>query len=178
MKNLKFIFILFLSLTVLSCSDTDNEPPYLLSNTNIAGSYEVSSLTANENETATSSSGAVVDLATSTIVGANFQISFDITANGTYEVSGLYREIKTTTPNGGATTTNEVLLTIDSEGTYQLNTLNNTISFTSTSGGFLEGTFNIETFTEKIISITQESQTAEGSNTIYKKLNIGFTRDE
>ncbi|MBU3011623.1 hypothetical protein KO506_09430 [Polaribacter vadi] len=178
MKNVKYILLLFLSATILSCSDTDNEPQYLLSNANIAGTYEVSSLTGNESETATSSSGAVVDLATSTIVGANFQISFDITASGTYEVSGLFREIKTTTPNGGATTTDEELLTIDSEGTYQINTLNNTINFIPTTGDFLEGTFNIETFTENIISITQDSETAEGSNTIYKTLNIGFTRNE
>ncbi|APZ45912.1 hypothetical protein BW723_06205 [Polaribacter reichenbachii] len=177
MKNLKFILLLFLSVSVLSCSDDEDAPQFLLSNANIAGTYEIGSLTGEQKETATSSQGAEVDLATSSIVGANFQVDLILTADGTFDAEGLYREIVTSTPNGGATTQTEELLSVDTEGTYQINTLNNTISFNPTTGDFLAGTFNIEAFTQTFVSIMQESETAEGSNTIYKTLNIGFTRE-
>ena len=44
MKNIKFILFLFLSITILSCSDNDNSvPAFALSNANIAGTYNMSS---------------------------------------------------------------------------------------------------------------------------------------
>ena len=177
MKNLKLILILFISISLTNCSSDDDTPPFLLSNANIAGTYEIGSLTGTETETATSSSGAIVNLSNATILGANFQINFALSASGTYTISGLYREVKRTTPNGGSASETEELLNIDSAGNYQINTSDNSITFSPTSGNFLSGKFDVNTFTTTILSISQETDENVGSNTISKSINIGFTKE-
>ncbi|KOY51534.1 hypothetical protein [Polaribacter dokdonensis] len=177
MKNIKFILFLCLSTIFVSCGDDNNDTPLLLTNANLAGSYSIGSLTGEEQETATSSSGAVVDLATSNIVGDTFQVDLLINTNGTYSISGLYREVKNTTPNGGSTTETTSILTTDTNGTYQLNGINNTITFTPINGDFLADTFNVNNFNSTIFSINQEGSEASGSNTITSSVTIDFVRE-
>jgi len=177
MKNYKFVLLLFLSTFLVSCGDDNNDTPLLLSNANLAGTYTIGNLTGEEKETATSSTGAVVDLATSTIVGDTFQVDLLINANGTYSISGLYREVKNTTPNGGSTTETTSILTTDTNGTYQLNGINNTITFTAINGDFLVDTYNVINFNNTIFSINQEVIETSGSNTITSSVTVDFVRD-
>lgn len=177
MRHLFIFFCLCFASIFISCGDSNENSELLLTNSNIAGTFAIESLTGEENETATSSSGAIVDLATSTIVGDTFQVDLLINANGTYSISGLYREVKNTTPNGGATTETTSILTTDTNGTYQLNGINNTITFTPIDGDFLAGTFNVNNFNSTIFSINQEGSEASGSNTITSSVTIDFVRE-
>lgn len=176
MKTIKLIICFCITIALTSCGDDNENSDLLLTNSNLAGSYTIESLTGEENETATSTSGAVVDLATSYLLGDTFQVNLQINVNGTYQISGLFREVKTTTPNGGATTEVSSILTTDTNGTYQLNGIENTITFTAENGSFLSGTYTVNALTQNRCSISKTSTETQGSNTITSKIIIDFLK--
>lgn len=88
----------------------------------------------------------------------------------------MFREVKTTTPNGGATTEVSSILTTDTNGTYQLNGIENTITFTAENGSFLSGTYTVNALTQNRCSISKTSTETQGSNTITSKIIIDFLK--
>lgn len=177
MRHLFIFFCLCFASIFISCGDGNENSELLLTNSNIAGTFTIESLTGEENETATSTTGAVVDLATSFLLGDTFQVNLTINANGTYAIEGLYREVKTTTPNGGSTSEITSILTTDTTGNYQLNGIENTITFTANTGAFLVGTYTVNTLSQNRLSISKNSEESLGSNTIRRKIIIDFIRD-
>jgi len=177
MKNLKFILFLCTTAILLSCGDIDNTPPYLLSIANIAGTYEISSLEGEENETATTNSGAVVTVFTSKIIADSFDdVSFTLNSNGTYSATGAYRLVITETPNSGTTTTDNAIVTFDSSGTYSINNATNTIIFTPSNDDFVEGLFEVITFNQNVVTITQKDVEIEGRITTTSTIRMGLIR--
>ncbi|WP_296633899.1 hypothetical protein [Polaribacter sp.] len=176
MKTIKLIVCFCVTIALTSCGDDNENSDLLLTNSNLAGNYTIENLTGEENETATSTSGAIVDLATSTIVGNTFKVELLINANGTYSISGPYVEVKNTTPNGGPNTETTDIPTTDTNGTYQLNGIENTITFTAENGNFLSGTYNVNTLTQNRFIISKNSLEPRGSNTITSKIIIDFLK--
>lgn len=177
MKNLTYILVLFISIALISCGDDNNTPAYLLSNANIAGTYEISSLEGEQNESATTTSGAVVNVFTSVIVADSFDdVSFTLNSNGTYSATGAYRLVITETPNGGTTTTDNEIIVFDTTGTYSINNTTNTITFNPSNDEFVEGLFKVITFSETTFTITQEEIDVDGGITITSTARMALVR--
>jgi hypothetical protein len=175
MKNLKFILFLLVSAIILSCSDDNSEPPFILSNANIAGTYNISSLSIDAKATAVTS-GIPVTISNATTVGDTFQFNFVLNANGNYTASGQYRILSTVTPIGSSPITDISIINTDDSGTYQINSSNNTITFTSSTGDFIEGTLNVVIFNENTFSLAQEIEEVDGPITNTINASISFTR--
>lgn len=180
MKILKFILVVYISLAFTSCSDDSAEAPFSLSKDNLAGTYNINSLSIYTTVTSvTEVSGISVPftVATSTSIGDTFQVVFVLSENGSYSASGAYRIVSTITPAVGSPVTNTEIINFSDSGTYQLNTTNNTITFNASTGGdFIEGTLDVVTFNETTVSFTQELEEEIDATTAAIKASISFTR--
>lgn len=175
MKIFKFILVLFITVSMTSCSDDAGEPTISLSNANIAGTYEINSFTKEENEVATGSNGASVNLSTTSTIGNIFKLTFVINSNGTYTAIGQYTIDFTITPNGGSQETDFDIIDIEASGSFEINTTNNKITFTpttSTKDNFINGVFDVSTFNETTLSITQEIE--EINSQLTSTINSSF----
>ena len=104
MKLLKYFLVLFISITITSCSDSSSEPPYTLSNANIAGTYNIKSLSLNTEVTSSTIVAGVevpFTVASSESTGDTFGVTFVLNTNGSYTVSGQYRIVSVVTPAVG-----------------------------------------------------------------------------
>jgi hypothetical protein len=161
MKLLKSFLILFITISITSCSDSSSEPPYTLSNANIAGTYKITAYESVETETATSSTGAETVLSTTTKTRSSSTISVTLNTDNTYSIDGiLVLDSKT----NGVENDDEIKDLDDTTGTYVLNATSKTIFLTQTTDdSFIDGGFNINTFNEDKIILEQE---IEGSGDI------------
>jgi hypothetical protein len=177
MKLLKYILVLFMAVSITSCGDESSAPSYMLSNANIAGSYVVNSFNTEEIESATSSAGVTLEISKNIKVGDTFQIAFEIKSNGTYSAKGEYRSVSTVTPAPSTGQANpEIIGGFDIPGSYQLNTTDNTIIFSSQSDEFIVGPFSINVFNETTLTMIQEVEETDGGISSNITSNISFTR--
>lgn len=182
MKLLKFIFLLCITVSITSCNDSssdETEIPLNLSNKNIAGTYNINSIIINTKVTSvTEVSGVSVpyNIASSISTGDTFQFAFTLNSNGTYTASGQYRIVSTITPEVGKEVTNLEIISSTDSGTFALNSVDAKITFTSSTTGFLSGTFHILIFNETTLSLNQEIAEVEDAITREIKTNISFIR--
>jgi hypothetical protein len=179
MKILKLTLFLFLTVSALSCSDNSEETIFDLSVANIAGTYSINSLNIDTKVTSVTDVAGVqvpFTVATSTSIGDTFQVDFILNTNNSYTASGQYRVVTTVYPAAGSPVTNTEIINLSDSGTYQLNTTNNTITFTSSSGDFLEGTLSVAVFNETTVSLTQETENVIDAITTKINASISFTR--
>jgi hypothetical protein len=175
MKNLKYALILFVSLALNSCGDDNNTPSYILSNANIAGSYDIANLDISTNITTTTNS-IPITVATASTVGNLFKVDVEMFANGTYTMVGSYTTTYKLTPVVGSATEIEDIVNIDNSGEFTINTANNTITF---SNGLLEdlsGTLEVQVFNENSFNLYQEVDVNVLNNVEAITTNIGFVR--
>lgn len=161
MKSLKIIIVLFISTLITNCSNDSEEPTIILSNANIAGIYSITSFNVDTKVTSkTEVSGVIVpiDVATSTSIGDTFQIDFELTENETFTAAGQYRATSTVTPAVGKSVTDASIIVLDTSGSFEIDTTNNTIKFSSSAGDFINGTFNVVTFNETSLVLSQEAE--------------------
>ena len=177
MKSLKIISFLFVLLAFINCGDDNATPPFLLSKTNLEGSYNIGSLTGQEKEDAKSSSGAIVNLSTTNIVGDIFQLNLNLNSIGNYTATGSYSVVSTTTDANGDSSEEKQIFNADASGNFQLNTTANTITFNQTSGDFIEGVYTITTFNETTVTLTQEDVEEDGSLIYTRNITITFVRN-
>ena len=175
MKSLQTRIFLFLLVSLLGCSNSSETVVFNLTNDNLAGTYNVSSLNKEEKQTATSA-GTVVTISTAITTGDTFQVTFSIDKNGTYTSAGQYRIVTKTTPNGGATVEESKIINFSTTGSYTINNAKNTITFTANNEDFLEGEYTIETFNETILTISYTGVNVIGGITLSDKGTIGFVR--
>ena len=180
MKLLKFVFVLFVTVSFTSCSDSETDAiPFVLSNANISGAYNISSINLDTKVTSvTDVSGVPVPfVATSTSTGDTFDFEFILKADGTYTASGLYRIVSVITPALGDKVTNSEIISITDSGTFTLNTIDAQITFFSALDDFLNGTFNILIFNETVLSLYQEMEEVDDAVTTEINANISFIRE-
>lgn len=178
MKTLKILFVSVFFLSIFSCSDDDERAIALeLTRENLAGTYNISSLSAEENES-TVRGNTTVNISTTTIVGDTFQFDFVLNANGTFTAVGQYRITSTTSANGGQPQTETEIINIDTSGTYSINTTSGvrSISFSPVDDDFLEGTFAVNLFNSTNLALIQETEETDGQIDIDREILIGFTR--
>ena len=74
MKTFKFILFALIATTILSCAENTSDPELDLSNENIAGAYNISSLVI-DTETSATTSGITVTVANTSSIGDTFQVN-------------------------------------------------------------------------------------------------------
>tara|TARA_B100000809_G_scaffold16449_1_gene14737 strand:+ start:3886 stop:4419 length:534 start_codon:yes stop_codon:yes gene_type:complete len=176
MKFLKFILVLFISVSITSCGDESSDLPFVLSTSNLIGSYNVNSFNTEEIESATSSAGVTLVISKNTKIGDTFQIAFEIKSNGTYTAIGEYRSISNVTPTPSAGQANPVIIGFNISGSYELNTTDNTIILSSQSDEFIVGTFIINVFNDTTLAMSQEVEETDGGISSNIISNISFTK--
>ena len=180
MKFSKVIIILIISVLVVNCDNDSKELTIVLSNSNIAGSYSITSLNTEMKVTSVTQVGGVsvpLDVATASSNGDTFQIDFQLEENGSFKAIGQFRMISKVTPAIGNPETETVILDIDASGTFDLDTTNNTIQLNVSFGDFLSGTFNINTFNETVLVLYQETEETEDPITTEMETTIRFVRN-
>ena len=180
MKLLKFIFFSSFLLLIISCNDDNADTtPFILSNENIVGTYNISELNIDTKVTSTTDVSGVsipFTVATSTINGDIFQFSFVLNSDGTFSASGQFViEIEITPALGDVVTSQEIVNNTNS-GTFTLNSEDAKITFISSEGDFLKGTYNILLFNETTLSLNQEVEESSGDITNEINTSISFIR--
>ena len=176
MKKLKYIFFAVITATILSCADNSTEPELILSNESLAGNYDIAVLDS-DLETSTVVADVPVTVANASLVGDTFQVDVIINADGTFSAGGQYRVVSTITPVGTAPITETEIITFDtSSGSYILNTLQNTITFSSQDMSLLEGTFNVIVFNETTFTLNQQVEETLGDLTVKANVNLSLER--
>ncbi|MBX2828106.1 MAG: hypothetical protein KTR22_08080 [Flavobacteriaceae bacterium] len=160
MNYKKLLFILAITLTVVSCKkDDDGDSTFLLSNENIAGTYDMTYFTV-DIVTTTEVQGIPVT-ANTDIVGDTFQVVLVMNENGSLTIEGEYR-VTTTVEVGGVSETDTEILVLDDSGTYSIDANNQTITISGLDG-FEVGTYEVTQFTQSEIRmvemLTEETQT-------------------
>ena len=121
MKFLKILFVLFVVISITSCSSDDEVNQYDLNNANLsAGSYGVQELSFTNSETFTENGDIIVEEASG--FGETFQLSYTFFENGTYIIEGEYVRKTTFRIDGevvGQTT--EIITNNNETGTYVAN---------------------------------------------------------
>jgi hypothetical protein len=85
--------------------------------------------------------------------------------------------VSTITPVGTAPITETEIITLDpSSGSYILNTLQNTITFSSQDMSLLEGTFNVIVFNETTFTLNQQVEETLGDLTVKANVNLSLER--
>lgn len=166
MKLLKSFLILFIAISITSCS-SDDDNSFELSAANLAGTFKITAYTSVETESATSSAGVTTELSKNTIVGDTFtNMVVTLNTGGTFTAKGSFRVNSTVTPTPEDGQKDAEIVTLDSEGTYSLNLTSKTISLIDTSGdGYVNGTFEIKTFNVDKLIIKKETDVTTGGIT-------------
>jgi hypothetical protein len=161
MKLLKSFLILFIAISITSCSSSDDENSFELVATNLVGEYTLTAYESVETETATSSTGTETILSTTTKTRSSSTVVVILNANNTYSIDGiLVMDSKTDQDEND----DEIKDLDDTSGTYTLNIVSKTITLTPTTDeSFIDGSFNIKTFKEDQIVLEQE---VEGSGDV------------
>jgi hypothetical protein len=180
MKLLKFIFFSSFIVLFTNCSDDNADAtPFILSNENIVGTYNISELNIETKVTSTTDVAGVLipfTVATSTSNGDIFQFSFVLNSDGTFSASGQFVLETEVTPATGDVVTNQEILNNINSGAYTLNSENAKITFVSSTGDFLEGTYNILIFNKTTLSLNQEIEELSGAITNEINTSISFIR--
>lgn len=174
MKTIKRILILLVTVTFLNCSDNDNTPAYPLNYENIAGSYDIQSLSA-DIQTTIEINGIPVT-ASANAVGDTFQVDMIMNSDRTYSIEGEYRIITTTRVPGASPVTSEEIVIVDEEGTYVIN--DSSITFTDQDADFLDGVLNVSVFNENSFTLSQELEETDPTTNgeISVNMSVSFIR--
>ena len=181
MKLLKFIFFSSFIMLFTNCSDDNTDAtPFILLNENIVGTYNISELNIKTKATSTTDVAGVLipfTVATSISNGDVFQFAFVLNSDGTFSASGQFVIETKVTPVSGDVVTNQEIVNNTNSGTYTLNSEDAKITFVSSTGDFLKGTYNILTFNETVLSLNQEIEEVVDTITTEINTSISFIRE-
>ena len=175
MKPIKHLLILFISVTFFtSCgNDDDGDTSFLLSEENLAGSYEFISLIGTT--TTTGTIGGIPVTAEATAIGDTFQVEFIINDNNTFSIEGQLR-ITTTVTAAGQSETDAEILVIDDTGSYVLDADEQTIQLFSNTGDLIEGLFSITLFNENQVTLVQTSSSEDDEISVESEIELRLMR--
>ena len=160
MKLLKNIFALIIIVSLASCSSDDDNNAYLLTNENVAGTYDVVLL--NTKEVQTTDVNGVDIITETTTTGSTFQLEILFSENGNVLMDGEYVVNYRVVVAGQLVEEDTEIIVIDSvESNY---TTNNT-SMTLVLDGEV---YDVTVFNSNEIRLTlEEIYTEEGDNFVY-----------
>lgn len=132
MKTLKFLLLVATIFTMSACSSDDDgggAPAQTeLTTANIAGTYAITYY-AGRSETSATAQGSTVVIQTEEYSGDTFTNAIaTFNADGTYVLSGDYRETYTITVTGQAPVTETEIIPLDDAGTFSVNNTSRTIT--------------------------------------------------
>ncbi len=175
MKNFKLLLLAFVAILGTSCGNDDDGPGFELNTANLAGTYEVTSLTGNATVEQQQSVGGTVT-STLTITSDTFtNTAFTFNANGTYTQSGSYRQTLVVRTPGSPDNTMTSIEEFDEEGTFAINVASRTVSFTDDFGD--AEVFDISRFTANELWFTQDVNEVDGDVTIMGTSEIRLQRN-
>ena len=149
MKTMKHILIAFMAVaTLVACKGDDDSPEeaaFILTNSNLAGDYDLSFLTVNAE--ITQPIAGVPATAVINGQGDILQTTANFTNNGTFVLDGLYSIDTTVSINGGTPTETPVIVDLENEsGTYVIGGNADTIVFTGIADVQINPTVAIDLF--------------------------------
>lgn len=169
----KILLVLFLSLSIVSCKNNDDDTVlFVLSNTNLAGTHALTFFNVNLDQ-AFEINGIPVTSNT-TVVGDTFQVTAVFGDNGTYTIAGQYRIVTTVTVAGMSETDTEIIV-LDENGTYQISSNAETLTLSGLND-LGDGVFNVEVFNANELRLTQMISETAGGVTSDTTTELRFTR--
>lgn len=127
MKRFKFLFFVITVIGLTACSSDDSTTVELTID-NFVGTYEITLFQGTAIESDISSSGNTSVVETTTITGDTFtDFAYSFSSDGTYTLTGSYRQMTVVSVNGQAQTDNEIEI-VNESGIYTLNSTSRTIT--------------------------------------------------
>lgn len=128
MKISKLFFIAIVLLGFTACSSDDDSPNVELNSEGVVGSYNLVFLQSTFEESQTASNGSNVVIETETCTGDTFTDAVIVfNSNGSYVITGSYRESCTVVIQGESTTESQIS-SVDDSGPFSVDTENRTIT--------------------------------------------------
>ena len=168
MKLLKSLFVLFVAVSLVSCSSDDDNNQYTLNNANLSGTHSLTFFNSSDTET-TNING--LDVVTEfTTVGSTFQVTVVFSENGTYSIDGEFVSNYVTRVAGQ----------IVEEGTEIIDIENETGNYSSDNTSMelvLDGeTYDVTLFNENELRIVSEEIYTENDVDYVYTSEIRMTR--
>lgn len=178
MRITKLLFLFTVLFAVISCNKDDDgyqEPPYKLTTTNFVDTYKLKFLEIKETETVTFNNGST-STSSSTTAGSVFQNSnYVFNSDNTFRANGLYNTVKTVTNADGTVIVGEtVIVLLDEEGTYTLNTTDKKLMLKVDGEGVK--TFEIKDYTPTEMTLYSEETIEENNKTTVTSTEYRFSR--
>lgn len=179
MKILINIFVFILIVSLASCSsDDDDDTSYDLTLENFVDTYSQHFSKIIVAETVTFSNGTS-STTTTTTDGVIFQdVNYTFNNSGTFIGNGLLTTIVTIVSASGETTVdNDIIVSLDINGTYILSTTNSTLTLSyQLEGQSITKLYNVTRFTETELFLEYENEVTEGDITTYTFEELRFTK--
>ena len=168
MKLLKSLFVLFVAVSIISCSSDDDSVQYTLNNANLSGTHSLTMLNTSETETTNVNGLDVVTVFTT--VGETFQVIVVFDEDGTYVVNGEYLvNYVTTVADQIVDEGSEIIVITNETGDY---TTNNALMEIEMDGE----TYDVTLFTANELRITSEDIYTEDDVDYVDTSEIRMTR--
>jgi len=179
MKITKFLLVMFLVITAVSCNKDDDggEVAYTLSTTNFVDTYSMNFLELKVVETVTLGSGSTTTETTTTKGSSFSNVNFVFNSDKTFNASGLYISIVKTVNSNGTTTSDPTPADASTEigsGIYSLNTSSNNVTITDGNGRVI--VFEVRNYTETSMTLYAEETETVGNTTLETTIEYRFTR--
>lgn len=179
MKILKNIFALILIVSLTSCnSDDDNNTSYDLTMENFVDTYSQNFSKIIVAETVTFSNGTSSTTTTATD-GIIFQdVNYTFSNSGTFIANGLLTtRVTIVSASGDTTVLNDIIVSLDINGTYVLSTVNSTLELSyQLENQNITRLYNITRFTETELYLEYEDEVTTGDITTNTFEELRFTK--
>ncbi|WP_218597834.1 hypothetical protein [Polaribacter sp. NJDZ03] len=183
MKLLKSFLILFIAISITSCSSSDDDNSIELTAQSFVGVYALTDYESDVTESATSSTGKESILSETENEGSVYNTVITLNTDGTYTIDGTF--LQTSEIDGDQNNEIETIITLETSGTYVLNITSRTITFTEAiiadadGSGFITGEYVIEDLNENELELKQTNTiaAAAGTNKIVTVTEISLTRN-
>ena len=176
MKLLKSILVLFIAISITSCSSNDDDNFLELTSENLAGTFKITSYKSVETETAKNTAGTVIGSSTTTKNRSSSTIVVTLNSNNTYSIEGiLVLDSKT----GSDTNDDEINDLNDTKGTYAFSNIDSkTFTLTESEGEkFIIGNFEVKSFNLNSLVLKKETNTKSGNIDIKNITDITLERN-
>lgn len=157
----------------LSCTEKNETPTLVFSKDIVLGTFNITSIS-EEIEDTVITSGVEVDVSKTKNRADTFEVDFTLNNNNTYSASGRYRKIITVTPTGKSSETSATIIVFSDSGTFSVDEIENTITFTASTEEFLNGTYFVTDFNTNGFTLEKETVTVNGQITSTSNLEIAF----